>query len=128
MSLFFIGGYVLLCLQEWGAPEWWPISVLLTQVSIASYAIIAARWRVGAGLHTVPQITVGALVGTANAALWFYGARGFVSGQILGSLGNPVPLPFILGLCGIGLAVVGSVERMIAKLWQQQQLHRSLEK
>ncbi|CAM9817352.1 unnamed protein product, partial [Choristocarpus tenellus] len=77
MSLFFLGTYLVLALQEHGVDPGlgmgvgWPLGGLETQVMISVYAVTASLWRVKAGFHSPLQVGVGACVGTMDAALWY---------------------------------------------------------
>ena len=74
----------------------------------------AALHRVHAGLHTLAQIGVGATIGSTFAGGWLYRAQPALElamGRLEdGSAGSWL----LLGLAVVGLAVVGSVERLLS--------------
>ncbi|CAN0375140.1 unnamed protein product [Laminaria digitata] len=89
MSLFYLGTYLVIGLQEHGMPSagsailpFWPLGVTETQALLAVYAVTASLWRVKAGFHTLPQVSVGAVVGALDAALWYNFCRGGLTSQV----------------------------------------------
>ncbi|CAM9183326.1 unnamed protein product [Discosporangium mesarthrocarpum] len=112
MSLFFLGTYLVLALQEYGVDSdigmgfLWPLGQVETQASIAAYAVTASLWRVKAGLHSLPQIGVGAAVGAADAALWYTIFRRGVVQQVEALFGGGhVPEAVVLGVVCLTSAV-----------------------
>lgn len=111
MSLGFIGTFVALMLPT------------LT-LGLLSYATISLIYRVRVNLHTVDQILVGALLGTFVGALWWHlctkGFHGFSAISWISSSGilneqGLLPWYMLTVPALVGAAVVGSVERRLAK-------------
>ena len=74
----------------------------------------AAMHRVHSGLHTSGQVAVGAAIGSGFAAGWLYRAQPTLE-QALGQMvGGEAGRWLLLGLAVVGIAVVGSVERLIS--------------
>ncbi|CAM9617864.1 unnamed protein product [Scytosiphon promiscuus] len=123
MSLFYLGTYLVLGLQNHGAlmvdpslPRW-PLGVTETQSLLGLYAVTASLWRVKAGFHTLPQVCVGAVVGTADAFLWYRFCQAFLLSQAEVFFGGPdVPVGLAVGLCGITFFTFGNAQRKIAKI------------
>lgn len=118
MSLFFLSCYLCAVTVAW-TPAWPPVQRAAAMAALLSFAASSAVWRVASGLHTMPQILVGALLGGANGVLWF----GFTASHmdLLQGLDQVLAadrsIPAVL--CGIliaGALVVGSVERKLGVL------------
>lgn len=46
------------------------------------FGLPTSLWRVKAGFHTLPQVSVGAVVGALDAALWYRFCRGGLTSQV----------------------------------------------
>jgi len=118
MSLFFLSGYLCAVTVAW-TPAWTPAQRVAAMAALLSFATSSAAWRVASGLHTTPQIFVGALLGGVNGVLWFRITASHM--DWLQSLDHMLAadrsIPAVL--CGIliaGALVVGSVERKLGVL------------
>jgi hypothetical protein len=118
MSLFFLSGYLCAVTVAW-TPAWQPAQRAAAMAALLSFATSSAAWRVASGLHTTPQIFVGALLGGVNGVLWFHITASHM--EWLQSLDHMLAadrsIPAVL--CGIliaGALVVGSVERKLGVL------------
>lgn len=121
MSLFFLGTYLVIALQQYGVTGWlgppWPLDAAETQALIALYAITASLWRVKAGFHTLPQVSVGAVVGALDATLWYYCARVYFMQQVEEVFGGPeVPLGVSVSICLVTFFTFGNVRRRMGKI------------
>lgn len=47
-----------------------------------SRALTNSLWRVKAGLHTIAQVSVGAVVGASDAALWYWFSKAYFTSQV----------------------------------------------
>eukprot|EP00611_Tribonema_gayanum_P027317 TRINITY_DN6720_c0_g1_i1.p1 TRINITY_DN6720_c0_g1~~TRINITY_DN6720_c0_g1_i1.p1 ORF type:complete len:294 (-),score=77.63 TRINITY_DN6720_c0_g1_i1:197-1078(-) len=117
MSLFFIGTYVALALDAY-QPQWWPVDAAQTQGALAAYALTTTLWRVKAGLHSLPQVAVGAVFGTAGAIAWFDFVAPSLVASLEGTVGSEIPSSVLIPTCVVG-AVVISRE---ARAWIRQQI------
>ncbi|GKY92888.1 hypothetical protein MPSEU_000257900 [Mayamaea pseudoterrestris] len=111
MSLGFIGIFTALCLP-WTRPL------------IAIYILVSLYYRVAVNLHTVEQIVVGLVLGTAHGTMWYQFCQGatvfgvtpkaIVASQLLDEQGI-LPWPALVVPMIVGAAVVGSFERRITQ-------------
>lgn len=79
-----------------------PLRYAIYVISVA-YTALACKWRVSGGLHTVSQVAVGAVIGSAGALLALaYEQRFFAYLQV-----SVMPLlpPWVLNAVRLGLAV-----------------------
>ena len=118
MSLFFLSGYLCAVTVAW-TPAWQPVQRAAAMAALLSFATSSAAWRVASGLHTTPQIFVGALLGGVNGVLWFRITASHM--EWLQSLDHVLAADRLIPavLCGIliaGALVVGSVERKLGVL------------
>ena len=117
MSLGFIGVFTALSLP-------W------TRLPLGLYILISLYYRVAVNLHTIEQIAVGLVLGTAHGTLWFQFCHGasvfginpkdFVASHFLNEQGI-LPWPALVVPVIVGAAVVGSFERRISKWLQEKQ-------
>ncbi|CAM9988236.1 unnamed protein product [Ascophyllum nodosum] len=121
MSLFFLGTYLVIGLEEHGivncpVPEW-PLDTPQTQVLLSLYALTASLWRVKAGLHTLSQVSVGAIVGASDAVLWYWFCKVYFTPEVEAFFGGPdVPVEVAVGVCLMTFLTFGNVRRRISKL------------
>jgi membrane-associated phospholipid phosphatase len=117
MSLAFIGTLTALLLPNTFA-MW---SATMVRLTLVVYAAISLLYRVQVKkFHTWEQIAVGVAVGACNAVLfYFYLQPSLVTWisatNILNNENGLLPIPMLLIPVIVGLLVVGSVERRIAK-------------
>lgn len=119
-SLFFFAAFLASGAQIWSMPIEFANGTPLASVfrAVASVAIVALAavltlLRVRAGLHTMAQIGVGAVIGAANGALWFRTSPALLEWVVCRQVSGNAPVALLLVL---GALVVGSVERAIARL------------
>jgi membrane-associated phospholipid phosphatase len=116
MSLAFIGTMTALLLPSTNTEVWAAVAMRLTLVA---YASMSLYYRVQVKFHTWEQIAVGVAVGAGNASLFYYflqpSLMTWLSANILNDHNCLLPVPMLLIPIVVGLLVVGSVERRIAK-------------
>ncbi|CAM9626698.1 unnamed protein product, partial [Pylaiella littoralis] len=123
MSLFYLGTYLVIGLQEHGVltldpslPQW-PLGVTGTQTLLGMYAFSASLWRVKAGFHTLPQVSVGAAVGAVDAVLWYHFCQAYLSSQARAFFGGPdIPVGLAVGVCLVTFLTFGNAQRKISKI------------
>jgi len=105
MSLGFLGTYTCLALNRYDVT----IGVLL-------YALLSLVYRIDRKLHTIPQIVVGAVVGSLHGAFWFYSLTSLV-GHVLSGVfvEGKLPLIYVSIPLVVGALTIGSVERNLGK-------------
>ncbi|CAM9410990.1 unnamed protein product [Ectocarpus sp. 12 AP-2014] len=127
MSLFYLGTYLVIGLQEHGVlllhpslPSW-PVGVMQTQTLLGMYALTASLWRVKAGFHTLPQVAVGAAVGAVDAVLWYHLCHPYLLSQarlgvetVFGGPNIPVELAF--AVCFVTFLTFGNAQRKISQV------------
>ncbi len=105
MSLFFFATSCVLILAN---PErhhtYWPVlhrvDPFHMQVAVIAYAIMMSMWRVQQGIHSLPQVAVGAVLGSANALLYHLFISSHVAEAIRSVTGSDIlPRPFLLCVC-----------------------------
>jgi membrane-associated phospholipid phosphatase len=117
MSLAFIGTVTALLLPSNTGVIWAMAAVRLTLVV---YAAISLFYRVQVKkFHTWEQIAVGVAVGACNAGLFYFILQPslvtWISATNILNDHGLLPVPMLLVPIIVGLLVVGSVERRIAK-------------
>lgn len=50
--------------------------------SLWPFSVPSSLWRVKAGFHTLPQVSVGAAVGTVDAVLWYHFCQVYFSSRV----------------------------------------------
>eukprot|EP00752_Nemacystus_decipiens_P003209 g2970.t1 len=123
MSLFYLGTYLVIGLQDHGVlvldpslPQW-PLDVSQTQTLLGMYAVTASLWRVKAGFHTLPQVSVGAAVGTVDAVLWYRFCQVYFSSRVEAFFAGPdIPVELAIGVCVVTFFTFGNAQRKISKL------------
>jgi dolichyldiphosphatase len=117
MSLAFIGTMTALLLPD--ASVVGAMAVLALRLTLVVYAAISLFYRVQVKFHTWEQIAVGVAVGAGNAGLFYNFLQpsliSWLSANILNNHDGLLPVPMLLIPIIVGLLVVGSVERRIAK-------------
>ncbi|GAB5355960.1 hypothetical protein AAMO2058_000249900 [Amorphochlora amoebiformis] len=107
-SLAFLSSYCLLALFTY-LPPWWPSIVpppVLATVVLA-YDYISLLYRYYSGLHTIPQLAVGSLVGVFNAVWWFILCYIKLTPEVDALLGEGgVPILYALGINAFGAIVL----------------------
>lgn len=51
-------------------------------LTLVSRPLTNSLWRVKAGLHTIAQVSVGAVVGASDAALWYWFCKAYFTTQV----------------------------------------------
>ncbi|CAN0299960.1 unnamed protein product [Ectocarpus sp. 12 AP-2014] len=128
MSLFYLGTYLVIGLQEHGVlllhpslPSW-PLGVTQTQTLLGMYALTASLWRVKAGFHTLPQVAVGAAVGAVDAVLWYHLCHPYLLsqarlGQVDTVFGGPnIPVELAFAVCFVTFLTFGNAQRKISQV------------
>ncbi len=107
MSLFFIAtSFVLLLANPQYQPMYWPVlrsvNAFHMRVVIVAYAIAMSIWRVQQGIHSKPQVEVGALLGITNALCYHFFISFHVAQVIKSVIGSDkIPRCLLLGVCVI---------------------------
>jgi PAP2 superfamily len=106
------------------------LSLPVTTLPLLAYALVSLKYRIETNLHSFEQIAVGAVVGSLNGALWWQLCTGALGGINIVSwvAASPVIdnqtglLPwYLLSVPAlVGAAVVGSVERRLARYFSNQ--------
>ena len=119
-SLFFFAAFLASGAQIWSMPSSFELSPMQTvqlraaaSLAIVALAAMLTLLRVRAGLHTMAQISVGAVIGAANGASWFRTSPALLEWVASRQLGGNAPVALLLV---VGALVVGSVERTIARV------------
>eukprot|EP01084_Bolivina_argentea_P179448 310086_1 len=104
MSLFFIATSCVLILAN---PEYqhinWPVlrsvDAFHMRMAIVAYAIAMSMWRVQQGIHSKPQVAVGAVLGTTNALFYHFFISSHVAQVIKSVIGSDIlPRYLLLGV------------------------------
>ena len=101
------------------------LSIPYTTIPLIIYAIISLIYRVQTNLHSLEQIVVGAILGTANGAIWWHLCTGtnnplginvvdWISSTPIINDQGLLPWYLLSVPALVGAAVVGSVERRIS--------------
>ncbi|CAM9554116.1 unnamed protein product [Ectocarpus sp. 13 AM-2016] len=127
MSLFYLGTYLVIGLQEHGVlllhpslPSW-PLGVMQTQTLLGMYALTASLWRVKAGFHTLPQVAVGAAVGAVDAVLWYHLCHPYLMSQARPGVetvfgGTYIPVELAFAVCFVTFLTFGNAQRKISQV------------
>ena len=101
-----------------------------TTPGIIIYVAISLYYRVQTRLHTLEQVVVGAVIGTANGFLWRHLVDGtnpwgihvmeLCARTVLNEQGR-LPIPLLAVPAAAGWVVVGSMERKISKFLQKKE-------
>ncbi len=110
-SLFFIATSFVLILANPDCPRInWPVlhrvDSFHMQVVVIAYAIAMSMWRVQQGIHSLPQVAVGAVLGATNALLYYMFISSHVAEAIKSVTGRDV-LPRSLLLCVCLVVTIG---------------------
>lgn len=103
------------------------LQVPWTALPLLLYSTVSLIYRVQTKLHSPDQILVGAVVGSLNGAIWWSCSLGhnpygisindWVTSHVLNAQGL-LPWPMLSAPALVGAAVVGSVERRLAKFFK----------
>lgn len=103
------------------------LQVPWTTLPLLLYSAVSLIYRVQTKLHSPDQILVGAVVGSLNGAIWWSCSLGhnpygisindWVTSHVLNAQGL-LPWPMLSAPALVGAAVVGSVERRLAKFFK----------
>jgi len=104
-SLFFFASFLSLATQS--PVDWLPISSWAVVCILFSYATISSLWRVHSGLHTYPQITAGAVLGTFTGSFWFKTLQNQMALLIQSIFGPKIPIAVLVCVTLITSVVLG---------------------
>jgi hypothetical protein len=107
------------------------LSLPYTTIPLTIYAIISLIYRIQTNLHSLEQIVVGAILGTINGAIWWQLCTGtnnplginvvdWISSTPIINDQGLLPWYLLSVPALVGAAVVGSVERRIAKYFKNK--------
>ena len=126
-SLFFFASYLSTVADEQmlhltvGAIAPLPLLHAAVPTVCFGFAAALAYLRVRAGLHTVAQVSVGAVLGTIAGSVWAAQLQPALTARVLQSsagtamAGTSAAAPAVVALLVLGALVVGSAERVVAR-------------